>query len=186
MQTTGSARQYRTLPVHTVSFYFSSTVNLPSFTVSISKALASRPLWSAGEKLKMPAVADQALDVLDGRSDLFLVRVRACILEASGQDDHGVVGMAAEGADVLLEPGLVALLVGKQERLLGVLGGQHVGDEQTAGREDDALGSGDRQPSRTRCCRSRGSGRWERSMPIWRAFLITMACAGSMDQLTIA
>ena len=35
--------------------------NFPFFTISISKASMPRPLWSVGEKLKMPAVPTKPL-----------------------------------------------------------------------------------------------------------------------------
>jgi len=47
--------------------------NFPFFTVSISKASMPRPLWSVGEKLKMPAVR-RRLEILDGGPDRLLVR----------------------------------------------------------------------------------------------------------------
>ena len=52
-----------TRPFHgaTAVWLLGDRTNLPSLTVSISKASMPRPLWSWREKLKMPAVPTQAL-----------------------------------------------------------------------------------------------------------------------------
>ncbi len=118
-----------------------ATTNFPSFTVSISKASRSRPLWSVGEKLKTPGGADEALHVLDGGADLLPVGP-ACLIACTRMRER-VVGVAAEGADVLLVPRLVGLLVRGQDRLLRVASaGSASATSEPARREDDALGGG--------------------------------------------
>ena len=61
------------------------------------------------------------------------------LLHRLGEDAEGVVGVAAEGARVLLELRLVVLLVGDQELLLRVARGKDVRDEEPPAGEDDAL-----------------------------------------------
>jgi len=73
-----------------------------------------------------------------------------------------------------------ALLVLEQHGLCLSLAGR-LSPPTTAGRKNHTLAAG-RQPWRTGCCQSRGSGRWARKGDLARV-LDHMACAGSMDQL---
>src|SRR5512143_289383 len=84
--------------------------------------------------------ADQALDVLDRRPDLFLVRP-AGILNAPFEEEHGVVSVAAEGAHVFLVFRLILFLIVNEHGLLRVLVRECLGHEKPAGRENHTLGS---------------------------------------------
>ena len=76
----------------------------------------SRPLWSVGGEVEYAAGADKALHVFDRVSHLFLVSAR--LLDRLFEYHERIIGVAAEGADVFLEFGLVILFVFEQDRLL--------------------------------------------------------------------
>ncbi len=82
--------------------------------------------------------ADEALQSLQRVAGL--LPIRACLLDDLAQHGERIVGVAAEGADVLLELGLVVLLVLHEQGLLRMTGGQALGDDKAAGGKDDALG----------------------------------------------
>src|SRR4030067_1516387 len=79
-----------------------------------------------------PPGTDDARKLFDGRPYRIHVHL-ARLLDRFYEDQEGVIGMPAEGARLLLVPGLVILLVLDEERLLGMAIRKHVRDEQPAG-----------------------------------------------------